>query len=175
MELGAFLAGLLLAETEYHLQVESDIAPFRGLLLGLFFMTVGMQISVKLLTENFAVIMSGLGLLLLGKTGLIAVVGKCFGLSLSAALRTALFLAPGGEFAFVLFGQAAAAGILEQSLVNRLFLVVALSMALTPLLATVGQALGEKIKEVFVSGTTSALQPAAADVDDLKGHVIIAG
>merc|ERR1719313_2642978 len=113
MELGAFLAGLLLAETEYHLQIESDIAPFRGLLLGLFFMTIGMQISFALLVEKFSVIMGALCALLVGKSLIILAVGWAFGLSRVSALRTGLYLASGGEFAFVLFGQAQAAGILS--------------------------------------------------------------
>merc|ERR1719191_274056 len=127
MELGAFLAGLLLAETEYHLQIESDIAPFRGLLLGLFFMTIGMQISFALLVEKFSVIMGALCALLVGKSLIILAVGWAFGLSRVSALRTGLYLASGGEFAFVLFGQAQAAGILSTALCNELFLVVALS------------------------------------------------
>ncbi|KAI8572237.1 hypothetical protein RHMOL_Rhmol01G0182300 [Rhododendron molle] len=106
MALGAFLAGLLLAETEFSLQVESDIAPYRGLLLGLFFMTVGMSIDPKLLVSNFQVVMGTLGLLIGGKTLLVAAVGKLFGISIISAIRVGLLLAPGGEFAFVAFGEA---------------------------------------------------------------------
>ncbi|CAI0427133.1 unnamed protein product [Linum tenue] len=106
MALGAFLAGLLLAETEFSLQVESDIAPYRGLLLGLFFMTVGMSIDPKLLLSNSPVIMGTLGLLIAGKTLLVAIIGKSFGISLISAVRVGLLLAPGGEFAFVAFGEA---------------------------------------------------------------------
>ncbi|GMP43272.1 hypothetical protein CsSME_00012697 [Camellia sinensis var. sinensis] len=106
MALGAFLAGLLLAETEFSLQVESDIAPYRGLLLGLFFMTVGMSIDPNLLVSNFPVIMGTLALLIGGKTILVAVVGRLFGISIISAIRVGLLLAPGGEFAFVAFGEA---------------------------------------------------------------------
>ncbi|KAL0428901.1 UNVERIFIED_CONTAM: K(+) efflux antiporter 2, chloroplastic [Sesamum radiatum] len=106
MALGAFLAGLLLAETEFSLQVESDIAPYRGLLLGLFFMTVGMSIDPKLLASNYPVITGTLGLLIAGKTILVALVGRLFGVSLVSAIRVGLLLAPGGEFAFVAFGEA---------------------------------------------------------------------
>jgi len=171
MELGAFLAGLLLAETEYHLQIESDIAPFRGLLLGLFFMTIGMQISFALLVEKFSVIMGALCALLVGKSLIILAVGWAFGLSRVSALRTGLYLASGGEFAFVLFGQAQAAGILSTALCNELFLVVALSMACTPLLGTLGQFISTRV----ISNVKLQLQPQEGDVDDLKGHVIIAG
>nr|POE56956.1 k(+) efflux antiporter 2, chloroplastic [Quercus suber] len=106
MALGAFLAGLLLAETEFSLQVESDIAPYRGLLLGLFFMTVGMSIDPKLLVSNFPVISGTLGLLIGGKMLLVALVGRIFGISIISAIRVGLLLAPGGEFAFVAFGEA---------------------------------------------------------------------
>ncbi|CAA3001352.1 K(+) efflux antiporter 2, chloroplastic [Olea europaea subsp. europaea] len=106
MALGAFLAGLLLAETEFSLQVESDIAPYRGLLLGLFFMTVGMSIDPKLLVRNFPVVTGSLALLIAGKTILVALIGRLFGISTVSAIRVGLLLAPGGEFAFVAFGEA---------------------------------------------------------------------
>ncbi|KAL6223619.1 hypothetical protein ACLB2K_007002 [Fragaria x ananassa] len=106
MALGAFLAGLLLAETVFSLHVESDIAPYRGLLLGLFFMTVGMSIDPKLLVSNFPVVVGSLGLLLVGKSMLVALIGKLSGISIISAIRVGLLLAPGGEFAFVAFGEA---------------------------------------------------------------------
>nr|KJB09842.1 hypothetical protein B456_001G170200 [Gossypium raimondii] len=139
MALGAFLAGLLLAETEFSLQVESDIAPYRGLLLGLFFMTVGMSTDPKLLVSNFPVIMEALGLLIGGKIILVAFVGTLFGISIVSAIRVGLLLAPGGEFAFVAFGEAVNQGIMSSQLSSLLFLVVGISMALTPWLAAGGQ------------------------------------
>ncbi|PHT69876.1 hypothetical protein T459_24980 [Capsicum annuum] len=125
MALGEFLAGLLLAETEFSLQVESDIAPYHGLLLGLFFMTVGMSIDPKLLLSNFSVIMGSLGLLLGGNTILVALVRKLFGISTVSAIRVGLLLAPGGEFAFVAFGEAVNQEIMSPELSSLLFLVVA--------------------------------------------------
>jgi len=172
MALGAFLAGLLLAETEYALQVESDIAPYRGLLLGLFFMTVGMEISGALFVAKWKTILAGITMLIVGKTAVLAAVGPMFGMSRIASIRTGFMLAPGGEFAFVAFGEAVGAGILSAALSNQLFLVVALSMALTPYLAAFGQWLGSKNDN---SADTTALLPAESEVDDLNGHVIIAG
>ncbi|PWZ46205.1 K(+) efflux antiporter 1, chloroplastic [Zea mays] len=119
MALGAFLAGLLLAETEFSLQVESDIAPYRGLLLGLFFMTVGMSIDPKLLLSNFPAISVILSLLIIGKTLLVTFVGRAFGVSAIAAIRVGLLLAP----------------------------VVGISMALTPWLAAGGQFLASKFEQ----------------------------
>ncbi|KAG9152702.1 hypothetical protein Leryth_019262 [Lithospermum erythrorhizon] len=144
MALGAFLAGLLLAETEFSLQVESDIAPYRGLLLGLFFMTVGMSIDPKLLLSNFPVVMGTLGALIAFKTLLVALIGKLFGVSIISAIRVGLLLAPGGEFAFVAFGEAVNQGIMSSQMSSLLFLVVGISMALTPWLAAGGQLIASR-------------------------------
>ncbi|KAG7619148.1 Regulator of K+ conductance N-terminal [Arabidopsis suecica] len=171
MALGAFLAGLLLAETEFSLQVESDIAPYRGLLLGLFFMTVGMSIDPKLLLANFPLIMGTLGLLLVGKTILVVIIGKLFGISIISAVRVGLLLAPGGEFAFVAFGEAVNQGIMTPQLSSLLFLVVGISMALTPWLAAGGQLIASR----FELQDVRSLLPVESETDDLQGHIIICG
>ncbi|CAK7348052.1 unnamed protein product [Dovyalis caffra] len=171
MALGAFLAGLLLAETEFSLQVESDIAPYRGLLLGLFFMTVGMSIDPKLLISNFPVIMGSLGLLIGGKTALVALVGRVFGVSIISAIRVGLLLAPGGEFAFVAFGEAVNQGIMSPQLSSLLFLVVGISMAMTPWLAAGGQLIASRFEQHDVR----SLLPVESETDDLQDHIIICG
>ncbi|XP_007051871.2 PREDICTED: K(+) efflux antiporter 2, chloroplastic [Theobroma cacao] len=171
MALGAFLAGLLLAETEFSLQVESDIAPYRGLLLGLFFMTVGMSIDPKLLVSNFPVIAGALGLLIGGKTILVALVGRFFGISIISAIRVGLLLAPGGEFAFVAFGEAVNQGILSSQLSSLLFLVVGISMALTPWLAAGGQLIASR----FELHDVRSLLPVESETDDLQDHIILCG
>lgn len=99
-------AGLLLAETPFHLQIEADIAPYKGLLMGLFFMTVGMEISMGLLVAKLRTVLAAMVLLIGGKVAVMAGVGQVFGLSLVQSLRAGLLLSPGGEFAFVLFGEA---------------------------------------------------------------------
>ncbi|CAI0427131.1 unnamed protein product [Linum tenue] len=171
MALGAFLAGLLLAETEFSLQVESDIAPYRGLLLGLFFMTVGMSIDPKLLLSNSPVIMGTLGLLIAGKTLLVAIIGKSFGISLISAVRVGLLLAPGGEFAFVAFGEAVNQSIMTPQLSSLLFLVVGISMAITPWLAAGGQLIASR----FELHDVRSLLPVESETDDLQDHIIICG
>ncbi|KAH9732067.1 K(+) efflux antiporter 2 [Citrus sinensis] len=171
MALGAFLAGLLLAETEFSLQVESDIAPYRGLLLGLFFMTVGMSIDPKLLLSNFPVITGALGLLIGGKTILVALVGRLFGVSVISAIRTGLLLAPGGEFAFVAFGEAVNQGIMSSQLSSLLFLLVGISMALTPWLAAGGQLIASRFEQHDVR----SLLPVESETDDLQDHIILCG
>ncbi|XP_027907380.1 K(+) efflux antiporter 2, chloroplastic [Vigna unguiculata] len=171
MALGAFLAGLLLAETEFSLQVESDIAPYRGLLLGLFFMTVGMSIDPKLLVSNFPVVTGTLGLLIFGKTLLVSLIGRIFGISIISAIRVGLLLAPGGEFAFVAFGEAVNQGIMSSQLSSLLFLVVGISMALTPWLAQGGQLLASR----FELHDVRNLLPVESETDDLQNHIIICG
>nr|BAJ87826.1 predicted protein [Hordeum vulgare subsp. vulgare] len=171
MALGAFLAGLLLAETEFSLQVESDIAPYRGLLLGLFFMTVGMSIDPKLFLSNFPAISLILGLLIIGKTLLVTFIGRVFGISTISAVRVGLLLAPGGEFAFVAFGEAVNQGLLSPQLSSLLFLVVGISMAMTPYLAAGGQFLASKFEQHDVR----SLLPVESETDDLQGHIIILG
>ncbi|KAI4364744.1 hypothetical protein MLD38_020799 [Melastoma candidum] len=171
MALGAFLAGLLLAETEFSLQVESDIAPYRGLLLGLFFMTVGMSIDPKLLVSNFPLITGMLALLIGGKTILVAVIGRLFGISIISAIRVGLLLAPGGEFAFVAFGEAVNQAIMSSQLSSLLFLVVGISMALTPWLAAGGQLIASR----FELHDVRSLLPVESETDDLQDHIIICG
>jgi len=172
LALGAFLAGLLLAETEYSLQVESDIAPYRGLLLGLFFMTVGMEISPQLLVAKWATVALGVVALVAGKIAVIAGVAPLFGLSRLAAVRAGLFLGPGGEFAFVALGDAVARNILSQETCNLLFCITALSMAITPYLAILSGILAERFEK---KSDTKSLAPAETETDDLTGHVIICG
>ncbi|KAJ4914612.1 hypothetical protein Rs2_00162 [Raphanus sativus] len=171
MALGAFLAGLLLAETEFSLQVESDIAPYRGLLLGLFFMTVGMSIDPKLLLSNFPVVVGSLGILIVGKTILVVIMGKLFGISIISAIRAGLLLAPGGEFAFVAFGEAVNQGIMSPQLSSLLFLVVGISMAITPWLAAGGQLIASR----FELHDVRSLLPVESETDDLQDHIIICG
>jgi monovalent cation:proton antiporter-2 (CPA2) family protein len=171
LALGAFLAGLLLAETEYHIQVESDIGPYKGLLMGLFFMTVGMEISVGLLFAKWKTVLAALTLLITGKVAIMAAVGQAFGLSLVQSLRSGLLLSPGGEFAFVLFGEAVSRGIMGAGLAKELYLIVALSMALTPYLA----AFGGKIGRLLERNDMKTLSPKESETSGLSGHVMILG
>ncbi|GAX83065.1 hypothetical protein CEUSTIGMA_g10491.t1 [Chlamydomonas eustigma] len=171
LALGAFLAGLLIAETEYALQVESDIAPYKGLLLGLFFMSVGMEISAQLFIQKWQEVLLGIALLIGGKLAVMAAIGPMFGVTQVAAIRSGLLIAPGGEFAFVAFGVAVSQGVLPASVTSILYLVVALSMALIPYLA----ALGGKLGLMMEKSDTKALQPKEEETKELKDHVLIVG
>jgi len=108
LALGAFLAGMLLGETEYRYQVEEDIKPFRDVLLGLFFVTVGMMLDLRLVLGQVWLVLVFLAVLVAGKGALIALLARAFGAAPGTALRTALALAQGSEFGFVLLAQAQA-------------------------------------------------------------------
>ncbi|MBS0185574.1 MAG: cation:proton antiporter [Proteobacteria bacterium] len=172
MELGAFLAGLLLAETEYRHQVESDIHPFRGLLLGLFFISMGMGIDIRLLWDNLFIISGLLLFLLFGKFLIVFVLGKLFKLWWSTSLRIALLLSAGGEFAFVLFAPSAASGLFPPNVVPLLYLIVAISMALTPLLGHLGKLLSNFVSPFETKNNAIAIEE---ETRDMTSHVVIVG
>jgi len=143
MGLGAFLAGVLLADSEFRHQLEAEIEPFKGLLLGLFFVAVGMAADLSLITQK-PVLLGGITVTLLGIKGLVLWgLGRVFGLPATAPLRVAFTLSQGGEFAFVIFAAAVAAGVMPPPLAALLIMVVTLTMLLTPVLVTVGERLGK--------------------------------
>ncbi|KAL2622723.1 hypothetical protein R1flu_002928 [Riccia fluitans] len=149
--LGAFLAGALLAETNYRTQVEADIRPFRGLLLGLFFVTTGTSIDLQLLFREWPNVLALLAGLIAIKTLIITAIGPRVGLTLAESVRTGLLLSQGGEFAFVVFSLANRLGVLPLELNRLLIIVVVLSMALTPVLNEVGRTAAEYIETKFES------------------------
>ncbi len=137
MALGAFVAGVLLADSPYRHTLESDIAPFKGLLLGLFFISVGMSMDFALLAEHPWRTLGITLLLLLVKGVILYAIGRASGIPHTQRLFFPLLLCQGGEFGFVLFGFAVTAGAMESAVADQLVLCVALSMALTPLLILV--------------------------------------
>lgn len=144
--LGAFLAGLLLAETKYHHQIEADIAPFRGILLGVFFITVGFSIDLNIILNEFPKIFALLFSLLAGKAAIITGLSSLFGISLTSAVQCGLLNAQGGEFAFVSLGIAERAGLIPSKLSKMLLTTVALSMACTPLMAELGSYVASQLE-----------------------------
>jgi monovalent cation:proton antiporter-2 (CPA2) family protein len=168
MSLGAFLAGLLLADSEFRHELEADIEPFKGLLLGLFFMTVGMSANLTLARE-IPLVLLGLALALMAvKFAVVYTIARAARLPNDEGQRLAVALAQGGEFAFVLFGAAAAVGILDDPTRERLVLVVTISM----LLAVPAMALHERLLAAW-----SARQVAREydTIDAAPAPVIIAG
>ncbi|XVE48664.1 hypothetical protein DITRI_Ditri01bG0020600 [Diplodiscus trichospermus] len=147
--LGAFLAGALLAETNFRTQIEADIRPFRGLLLGLFFVTTGTSIDMQLLYREWPNVLALLAGLIVIKTLIITAIGPRVGLTLRESVRVGFLLSQGGEFAFVVFSLANRLGVLPLELNKLLIIVVVLSMALTPLLNEVGRRAADFIDDKF--------------------------
>jgi monovalent cation:proton antiporter-2 (CPA2) family protein len=141
MGLGAFLAGMLLAESEFRHQLEADIEPFRGLLLGLFFIAVGMSVDMGLVwRELWAILLLAAGLLL-AKAAVLWPLVWLFTASPRRATRVALLLPQGGEFAFVLFALAVASGVMQRALSDLLIAVISLSMIATPFIVRLADVL----------------------------------
>jgi glutathione-regulated potassium-efflux system ancillary protein KefC len=134
MALGAFLAGVLLAGSEYRHALETDIEPFKGLLLGLFFIAVGMTVDFGLLASKPAMVAALVGAFLVAKIGALWAVARAIGVTPRQRLLFAFLLSQGGEFAFVVFASARGAGVLPRDWEALLTIAVALSMAATPLL-----------------------------------------
>lgn len=172
MALGALLAGLLLAETEYRHQIEVDIEPFKGLMLGLFFMSVGMGIDWRNVVSSPAVIvMSVVGLWLL-KAAVITGLGLLFGRWRHVAIETGLLLGQGGEFAFVILAAASSLGLIAGGLEQHILIVAGVSMLLTPLAAQLAKRFA---RHVELAGSASEAQDGDDGFRDCQGHVIIAG
>jgi CPA2 family monovalent cation:H+ antiporter-2 len=172
LALGAFVAGLLLAETEYRHEVEVTIEPFKGLLMGLFFMSVGMAIDVRaVLGQPFWIAASVLGLMTI-KTVVAGGVLRAGGLAWGKALEGGMLLAQGGEFAFIVIGAAAATRLLPADVAQFMLLVVSLSLMATPLFARLGGRLGERLDRL---NQTAGQANGLALPQSLSGHVVIAG
>src|SRR5581483_6958324 len=143
MALGAFVAGLLLAETEFRKAIETTIEPFKGLLLGLFFFTVGMGLDVReIAREPFWLLASVAGLIAI-KAGIATSLARLFRLPPAAAIETGLLLGPGGEFAFVALGVATSLGLVASAVTSFALAVTSLTMVLIPLLAVAARRITE--------------------------------
>jgi len=171
MAFGAFMAGMLLADTNYRHQVAAEIRPFRGLLLGLFFMTVGMSLDPHFMWQSGATVLVLAVAILLGKGLLLAALARVFGLPNAQALNLGILLAQGGEFSFVLFGAALGLGILSAELGQLLVAAVALTMMVTPLLAAFGRSLEQRVERSNVV----RVEAIPAETETLRDHVVITG
>ncbi|MCC7633526.1 monovalent cation:proton antiporter-2 (CPA2) family protein [Stenotrophomonas rhizophila] len=166
MAMGAFLAGVLLSESTFRHQIEADIEPFRGILLGLFFLSVGMALDLTVVANNWPLIVSGVFALMLAKAVCIYGVARIMGSDHRQALDRGVVMAQGGEFAFVLFSAAAAAGVIGIEVNANLTAIVVLSMALTPLFVLLHDKLMPD-REVSLEGVEAA--------DGLSGSVLLIG
>lgn len=167
--LGAFMVGVMLANSEYRHELETDIDPFKGLLLGLFFISVGMSIEFIVIAEGPVTIFVMVLALIAIKMAVLYVIARSFKLDTAEALLFAMLLAQGGEFAFVLLQFALGAGALEQDLADRLNVTVALSMAITPLMLL---AFDRLIAPRLVPRTP---EPGIPDMGDTRQKVLVLG
>jgi CPA2 family monovalent cation:H+ antiporter-2 len=172
MALGALIAGVLLAETEFKHEVELMVEPFKGLLMGLFFMTVGMGMDPRQVLRSplwLAAVVAGLVLLKLLVVTLLFRGGR---LTWARALEGGLLLGPGGEFAFIAIGYAVARQLLDPALGARVMLAVGLSMFLTPLLARWGRAMGDHAEQ---AAHEQAARAGQSEIGPARGHIVVAG
>ena len=165
--LGTFLAGVVLANSEYRHELESDLEPFKGLLLGLFFITVGASINFTLLLENLPTILTWTAGLIAIKMGVLYTLSRIFKVGGADRWLFTLGLAQAGEFGFVLLAPSVTGSILPTALADQLLLVVALSMLLTPLLFI--------IYDKVIAPRYSEGQSREADTIEERNHIIIAG
>jgi len=166
MAMGAFLAGVLLSESTFRHQIEADIEPFRGILLGLFFLSVGMALDLSVVAGNWPVIAGLVIALMAAKAVCIYAVARVMGSDHAQALDRGVVMAQGGEFAFVLFAAAASAGVIDMEINANFTAVVVISMALTPLVVLVHRR--------FARPATVSME-GVEEADGLSGSVLMIG
>ncbi|HXX03355.1 MAG TPA: cation:proton antiporter [Xanthobacteraceae bacterium] len=170
MALGAFVAGLLLAETEYRKAIEAVVGPFKGLLIGIFFFTVGMNIDFREVVREPLLLFGGVFALIAVKALLLIGLGKAFRLTWPVAVETGLLLGPGGEFAFVSIGLAAAAGLVGASVASFTLTVTSFTMALTPLLSLAARHIAAQLTSGKAIDPEVMVRPAGG-----QQHAIVVG
>ena len=159
MAMGAFVAGVLLSESSFRHQLEADIEPFRGLLLGLFFLGVGMSLDLKVVAENWGIIVSGVIALMVVKGLCVYGVARLARSNHADALDRALLMAQGGEFAFVLYSAAANAGVIDATVNANMTAIIVLSMAITPLILILHRRFGATPAETPEADTFDEQHP----------------
>lgn len=181
MAMGAFLAGVMLAESSYRHELEADIEPFRGLLLALFFIAVGLSMELQVITDNLLLIALAVPVLMAVKALAIFTICRIAGSSRSDAIQIAMLLPQGGEFGFVLFTTAAAAGLFSGAEASLLISIVTLSMALTPLTAMIGQRLlsrdsveKEEMEEDFEGAGSDVLMIGFSRFGQIAAQILLA-
>lgn len=180
MAMGAFLAGLMLAESSYRHELEADIEPFRGILLGLFFMAVGLSLELRVVVDYWLTILIALPLVMLAKSAVIYLVCRIAGSQPTSALKNATLLSQGGEFGFVLFTAAASAAIFPQSTASLLIAIVTLTMALTPLVAAIPTLLPrsekrEELEEDFEGAGADVFMIGFSRFGQIAAQILLAG
>jgi CPA2 family monovalent cation:H+ antiporter-2 len=175
LALGAFVAGMLISETQYKHQVEEDIKPFRDVLLGLFFITVGMLLNVRLVLENWGLVLVLLAGPVLLKFALIALLAKVFGASDGVSMRTGLALAQAGEFGFVLLNLTAGAALIDPFIIQLVLASMVLSMLVAPFIIAKSDQIVMKISSNEWMMQSLQLTQIASRTMATQKHVIVAG
>ena len=173
--LGAFLAGMLISETEYRFRVEGDIKPFRDVLLGLFFVTVGMMLDLQLVGGDLALVVLLFALLIGAKGALIALLSRAFGAAGGTSIRVGLALAQGGEFGFVLLPLAGGADVVPERILQALLAAMILSMLATPFVIAASDRIALRLSRSEWMLRSLALHQVAARTMAIERHVIVLG
>ncbi|HYM48013.1 MAG TPA: cation:proton antiporter, partial [Burkholderiaceae bacterium] len=173
--LGAFLAGMMLGETEYRHQVEADILPFRDVLLGLFFISVGMMLDVRILGELWLWVLAATAAIIVFKTLLVTGLARLFKLRWGDALRTGLVVSQVGEFAFALLLQARGHSLFDPDVAQVVLATIVLSMLAAPLIVRYNAVLAPRLLPRFANGTDADLAAVRDEVRTTREHVIICG
>jgi len=175
LALGAFLAGVMLAETEYRHQIETEVRPFRDVLLGLFFVTVGTQLNIAGLAESWPWALLFTVGVVVGKGGLIVLLTRWYQSDWGVAIRTGTVLAQGGEFGFALLALALSAGLVDSQQIQPVLASLVLSMAIAPLLIRYNGRMAKALSARYKEQRQQQEMAIADQHPDLAGHVIIAG
>ncbi len=174
--LGGFMAGMVLGETEFRHQVEADIRPFQDVLLGLFFISIGMQVDLPLLIRIWPEVLMLAGGIILTKAAIVTGIARLADLPLSSALRTGVVLAQAGEFSLVLLSIALQQGILGGEAAQTILFAILLTMALTPLLVRFNASIAEQFCAVSLKRTRATLVEQVEEISrGLDDHVILCG
>jgi len=173
--LGAFVAGMLISETKYRYQVESDIAPFRDILLGLFFISVGMLLNVSVLVDHITLIIALLIFFLLFKVGLIAVLTKLYGFEMGVGVRTGIILGQAGEFSFVVLALGLQTKLIDGEALQLVLSVAVLSMLVAPFLIQNNGRIARALVKSYTRNSIKVVDTIQEHSQDLSDHVIICG
>lgn len=181
MAMGAFIAGVLLADSSYRHELAADVEPFRGIFLGLFFVAVGLSLNLVVILDNWLMILLSVPVIIVTKIAIIYTLCRLFRTSHNDAIKVAFLLPQGGEFAFVLFSAASAAAVITDALASELIAAITISMALTPLSVSIGNRLltaskqEDGIEEDFEGAGSDVLMIGFSRYGQIASQILLAG
>ena len=181
MAMGAFIAGVLLADSSYRHELAADVEPFRGIFLGLFFVAVGLSLNLVVILDNWVMILLSVPVIIITKIAIIYLLCRIFRTSHNDAIKVAFLLPQGGEFAFVLFSAASAAAVITDALASELIAAITISMALTPLCVSLGNRLlstskqEDGMEEDFEGAGSDVLMIGFSRYGQIASQILLAG